>query len=168
VQLLWFAEPSERPHGSGPTKGARGTAAGRILVVDDEKAIRLVCRLNLQTAGFDTLEAGDGATALGLARSERPDLILLDIMLPEVDGWGVAEELAADPETRVIPIVFLTARSDQTDEARGHELGGVAYITKPFDPADLTGTVARVLARVRRGEREALRSEWEQSLRRGD
>jgi DNA-binding response OmpR family regulator len=82
-----------------------------------------------------------------------------------VDGWGVAEQLAADEATREIPVLFLTARSDRTDEARGHELGGVGYITKPFDPLELTGTVARVLARVRRGEREAMRSEWERTLR---
>ena len=66
-----------------------------------------MCRLNLQTAGFDTLEAEDGAAALALARAERPDLILLDIMLPEVDGWRVAEELAQKPETQEIPILFL-------------------------------------------------------------
>lgn len=137
---------------------------GRILIVDDETAIRLICRLNLLTAGFDTLEASDGASALALARAERPDLILLDIMLPEVDGWRVAEELAADPETRDIPILFLTARSDRTDEVKGHEVGGVGYITKPFDPLELTGTVVRVLNRARRGERESLRREWEQTL----
>jgi DNA-binding response OmpR family regulator len=142
----------------------RGTSAGRILIVDDETAIRLICRLNLQNAGFDTLEAGDGESALALARAERPDLILLDIMLPEVDGWRVAEELAAKPETREIPIVFLTARSDRVDQARGHEKGGVGYITKPFDPVGLTATVKTVVERARRGEQEAMRREWEQSL----
>jgi CheY-like chemotaxis protein len=165
-QLRWFAEPDERSEGSGSTGGAKGTSAGRILVVDDEEAIRLVCRLNLQTAGFDTLEAGDGPTALALARAERPDLILLDIMLPEIDGWAVAEELAADPETSKIPILFLTARSERTDMSRGHELGGVGYVTKPFDPVALTDTVALVLERARRGELEAMRREWEEALRR--
>ncbi len=160
-------ELGARFHSSKPPNGT-GTTKGQILIVDDESAIRLVCRLNLSTAGFDTLEASDGASALALARAERPDLILLDIMLPEVDGWGVAEELAADPETRDIPILFLTARSDRTDEVKGHGLGGVGYITKPFDPLELTGTVARVLHRARRGERESIRSEWEQTLRRAD
>jgi DNA-binding response OmpR family regulator len=165
-QLRWFAEPNEGPHGAGSSSGAKRTNGGRILVVDDEKAIRLVCRLNLQTAGFETLEAGDGTTALALARAERPDLILLDIMLPGVDGWTVAEELAADPETRKIPILFLTARSGRTDMSRGHELGGIGYITKPFDPIALTDTVTKVLEGARRGELEAMRREWEEALRR--
>lgn len=123
-----------------------------------------MCRLNLQTAGFDTLEAEDGAAALALARAERPDLILLDIMLPEVDGWRVAEELAQKPETQEIPILFLSARSDRADESRGHALGGVGYITKPFDPIALSDTVSRALERSRRGEREQMRREWARSL----
>jgi two-component system alkaline phosphatase synthesis response regulator PhoP len=165
-QLRWFAEPEERSEAAGAAGRARSTNSGRILVVDDENAIRLICRLNLQTAGFDTLEAGDGATALELARAEHPDLVLLDIMLPEVDGWAVAEEMAADPDTREIPILFLTARSEPTDISRGHELGGVGYVTKPFDPVALTETVSKVLERARRGELEAMRREWEEALRR--
>lgn len=165
-QLCWFAEPNERFEASGSTGGARSTSSGRILVVDDEKSIRLICRLNLQTAGFDTLEAGDGVTALELARAERPDLVLLDVMLPEVDGWAVAEQLAADPKTREILILFLTARSELTDMSHGHEVGGIGYVTKPFDPVALTDTVAEVLQRARRGELEAMRREWEEALRR--
>ena len=144
--------------------GSRGTTEGRVLIVDDETAIRLICRLNLRSAGFETLEAPDGASAIALARAERPDLILLDIMLPEVDGWRVAEELAADDETREIPIVFLSARSDSGDQVRGHGTGGVGYITKPFDPAAMTTTVRDVLERVRRGERDAMRREWQRML----
>ncbi len=142
----------------------RATSEGRILVVDDESAIRLICRVNLDSAGFETLEAGDGETAFSLAHSKQPDLILLDIMLPGMDGLEVAERLAAAPETRQIPIIFLTARSTAPDELRGHEAGGVAYIAKPFDPTFLTETVAAVLGRTRRGERDELRREWEQSL----
>jgi DNA-binding response OmpR family regulator len=132
--------------------------------VDDEIAIRLICRLNLRSAGFDTLEASDGASAIALARAERPDLILLDIMLPEIDGWKVAEELAANDETREIPILFLSARSDGADQLRGHETGGVGYITKPFDPLAMTDTVRTVLERARRGERDAMRREWQSSI----
>jgi CheY-like chemotaxis protein len=143
---------------------ARATGNGRILVVDDESAIRLICRVNLETAGFETLEAGDGETAFSLAQSEQPDLILLDIMLPGIDGLEVAQRLAAAPETREIPVVFLTARAAAPDELRGHEAGGVAYIGKPFDPASLTETIAAVLERTRLGERDELRREWEQSL----
>ena len=143
---------------------SRATAEGRILIVDDESAIRLVCRLNLDAVGFQTLEAPDGETALELARSEHPDLILLDIMLPGIDGWGVAEELGADPQTREIPILFLSARSDPADEARGHEVGALGYVTKPFDPEELIDRVRDVLERAGRGERDALRREWQEQL----
>ena len=143
---------------------SRSTAEGRILIVDDESAIRLVCQLNLDSVGFQTLEASDGESALALARTEQPDLILLDVMLPGIDGWRVAEELAASPETREIPILFLSARSDRADEERGHEVGGLGYITKPFDPEELIDRVRDVLERASRGEREALRREWRERL----
>jgi len=143
---------------------SRSTAEGRILIVDDESSIRLVCRLNLDSEGFQTLEAPDGETALALARAEQPDLILLDVMLPGIDGWRVAEELAASPETRDIPILFLSARSDRSDEERGHEVGGLGYITKPFDPEELIDRIRDVLERTTRGEREALRREWRERL----
>ena len=160
---------SPREHGArfraAEEAESRSTAEGRILIVDDESAIRLVCQLNLDAVGFQTLEAADGETALALARSEHPDLILLDVMLPGIDGWGVAEELAASPETKDIPILFLSARSDRADEARGHEAGGLGYITKPFDPEELIERVQDVLERAGRGERDALRREWEERLR---
>jgi len=143
---------------------SRATAEGRILIVDDESAIRLVCQLNLDSAGFHTLEAADGETALALARSDHPDLIRLDVMLPGIDGWRVAEQLAASPETREIPILFLSARAERSDEARGHEAGGLGYITKPFDPEDLISLVRDVLDRAERGEHDALRREWRQRL----
>ncbi|HEY3050183.1 MAG TPA: response regulator [Gaiellaceae bacterium] len=146
---------------------SRPTAHGRILIVDDESAIRLICRLNLESAGFETLEAEDGETALAVARAEQPDLVLLDIMLPGIDGWGVAEELAAAPETREIPVLFLSARSDRSDEARGHEVGALGYVTKPFDPEALTDRVHDLLERTRRGERETLRREWQERLQSG-
>lgn len=151
-----------RNHPSRPD--SRATSEGRVLIVDDESAIRLVCRVNLDAAGFETLEAGDGETGLALARSEQPDLILLDIMLPGADGWDVAARLNEDPATKDIPIVFLTARSTGLDELRGHEAGGVAYIAKPFDPTLLTETAARVIRRTKSGERDELRREWKQSL----
>jgi CheY-like chemotaxis protein len=144
--------------------GSGGASEGRILVVDDEASIRLICRVNLDASGFDVLEAEDGETALSMARSERPDLILLDVMLPGIDGWEVAEELSGTDETRDIPIVFITARSTAPDELRGHAAGGVAYIAKPFDPRLLSETVTTVVQRIRRGERDQLRREWEQAL----
>jgi CheY-like chemotaxis protein len=144
--------------------GSGGASEGRILVVDDEASIRLICRVNLDASGFDVLEAADGETALSIARNERPDLILLDVMLPGIDGWEVAEELSEQSETRDIPIVFITARSAAPDELRSHAVGGVGYITKPFDPGHLSETVTRVVQRMRRGERDQLRREWEQVL----
>jgi CheY-like chemotaxis protein len=143
---------------------SRATTEGRILIVDDETSIRLVCRVNLASAGFETLEAPDGETALSLALAERPDLILLDIMLPGQDGWEVARKLADMPETREIPIVFLTARSTADDQTRALAAGGVGYIAKPFDPNELPQRMRNVLERIRRGERESLRREWQQSL----
>ena len=127
-----------------------------MLVVDDERSIRMLCRVNLSASGMDVLEAEDGRTALELARSERPDLVLLDVMMPDVDGWMVARELADDERTREIPIVFLTARAESGDKRMGQQLGGVGYIVKPFDPVTIGDFVERVIERVERGEREQL------------
>ncbi|MDX6507641.1 MAG: hypothetical protein QOG06_2285 [Gaiellaceae bacterium] len=128
-----------------------------MLVADDERAIRLLCRVNLAASGMDVLEAGDGREALELARKERPDLVLLDVMMPEVDGWTVARELAKDEQTRDIPIVFLTARAEAADKRLGEQLGGVGYLVKPFDPVTIGDFVENVLGRIERGEREQLR-----------
>ena len=127
-----------------------------MLVVDDERSIRLLCRVNLSASGMDVLEAENGLTALELARRERPDLVLLDVMMPDVDGWTVARELADDERTREIPIVFLTARAEAADKRMGQQLGGVGYVVKPFDPVTIGEFVERVLERVQRGEREQL------------
>ena len=142
--------------------GARGTTEGRILVVDDEAAIRLICRLNLRSAGFDTLEASDGASAIALARAERPDLILLDVMLPDLDGFQVAQRLRSSGFP--VPVLFLTARDSVEDRISGLTVGGDDYVTKPFEPLEMTNTVRDVLVRVRRGERDAMRGEWERLI----
>jgi putative two-component system response regulator len=110
-------------------------------------------------------EAGDGPGGLQLARTQRPDVILLDVMMPGLDGWRVAEMLLDDPITRDIPIVFLTARADVRDRARGIDLGGLEYITKPFNPVELATLVRSVLVAVERGERERLRSDKVAQLR---
>jgi DNA-binding response OmpR family regulator len=128
-----------------------------VLVVDDERSIRLLCRVNLAASGMDVLEASDGREGLELARRERPDLVILDVMMPALDGWSVARELAADEQTRDIPIVFLTARADPADKRLGEQLGGVGYLVKPFDPVTIGDFVENVLARLERGEREQLR-----------
>ena len=92
-------------------------------------------------------------------------MILLDVMMPGLDGWRVAEELLADGQTSSIPIVFLTARAELRDRARGIDLGGVEYITKPFNPVELAPVVRDLLGRVERGEREQLRAEKLNELR---
>jgi CheY-like chemotaxis protein len=130
-----------------------------VLVVDDEAAIRLLCRVNLRLEDMDTIEAGDGEEALRKARSERPDLVLLDVMMPQLDGWQVANELSHDPATRELPVVFLSARAEPADYLHGYELGAVGYVTKPFDPTVLGSIITEVLERLGRGEREELRRE---------
>ena len=129
----------------------------RVLVVDDEAPIRLLCRVNLEAEEMTVLEAADGISGLEAARSERPDVILLDVMMPGLDGWRVAEQLLDDPDTRGIPIVFLTARAELRDRARGLDLGGLDYVTKPFNPVELAALIRDVITRVEGGEREELR-----------
>jgi CheY-like chemotaxis protein len=134
----------------------------RILVVDDESSMRLLCQVNLQIAGFEVTEAGDGEEALRLIAEQAPDLVLLDVMMPRRDGWSVAAELGGNSKTRDLPIVFLTARAEQVDRERAYDLGAVGYIVKPFDPLTLAGTIGEVIERVARGEREQMRrAVWE-------
>ena len=137
----------------------------RVLVIDDEAPIRLLCRVNLEAESMDVSEAGDGPTGLAIARADQPDVILLDVMMPGLDGWQVAEMLLDDPATRDIPIVFLAARADLRDRARGIDVGGLDYVTKPFNPIGLAGLVRGVLGAVERGEREQLRSDKVAQLR---
>jgi len=142
--------------GHGPT---------RVLVIDDEAPIRLLCRVNLEAEGMKVLEAADGPTGLVAARTSLPDVILLDVMMPGLDGWQVAEELLDDESTSGIPIVFLTARAELRDRARGLDAGGIDYVTKPFNPIELASLVRDLLGRVERGEREELRREKLSELR---
>ena len=139
--------------------------ATRVLVIDDEAPIRLLCRVNLEAEGMEVLEAADGPSGLAAARAETPDVILLDVMMPGLDGWRVAEELLDDERTQTIPIVFLTARAELRDRARGIDLGGVDYVTKPFNPVDLAPLVRSLLARMGRGERDDVRREKLTELR---
>ena len=140
--------------------------AARVLIVDDEAPIRLLCRVNLEAEKMEVLEAGDGPSGLETARKERPDVILLDVMMPGLDGWRVAEQLLDDPATNSIPIVFLTARAELRDRARGLDLGGLDYVTKPFNPVELAPLIRDLIERVEGGEREELRREKIAELRR--
>ena len=137
----------------------------KVLVIDDEAPIRLLCRVNLEAEGIEVAEAGDGEEGLELARSEEPDAILLDVMLPGLHGWAVAERLLEDEKTSGIPVIFLTARADLRDRARGMDLGGIDYVTKPFNPVELAPLVRDVVAAVERGDRETLRREKLAELR---
>jgi CheY-like chemotaxis protein len=119
----------------------------RILVVDDEPAIRLLCRVNLQADGFAVKEAPDGAAAVALAHEWHPDLILLDVMMPGEDGFAVAERIRDDPELTGVRVMFLTARADIGDNERARGSGVVGHITKPFNPSSLTDEVRSALDR---------------------
>ncbi|MGQ9614583.1 response regulator transcription factor [Chloroflexus sp.] len=120
-----------------------------ILVVDDEPGIVKIARDYLERAGFQVISAGDGPTALRLVRQEHPALMVLDLMLPGMDGLDVTRALRQDPLTAHLPIIMLTARVEETDRLIGLELGADDYITKPFSPREL---VARVRAVLRRSE----------------
>jgi DNA-binding response OmpR family regulator len=137
----------------------------RVLVIDDEAPIRLLCRVNLEAEGMQVLEASDGDKGLATALEERPDVVLLDVMMPGRNGWEVAEQLLADDRTNAIPIVFLTARAEVKDRARGIDLGGVDYVTKPFNPVELAPLVRDLLHRVESGQRDELRQEKFAELR---
>jgi DNA-binding response OmpR family regulator len=136
-----------------------------VLVVDDEAPIRLLCRVNLEAENMTVLEAADGDKGLELARAEHPDVILLDVMMPGRSGWEVAEELLMDEATSAIPIIFLTARAEVRDRAKGIDLGGVDYVTKPFNPVELAPLVRDLVHRVESGERDDLREEKVAELR---
>jgi DNA-binding response OmpR family regulator len=151
--------------GDGNTWPVNEAAGTRVLVVDDEAPIRLLCRVNLEAEGMSVLEAADGASGLELARDEQPDVVLLDVMMPGLDGWRVAEELLDDERTSRIPIIFLTARAEFRDRARGLDIGGVDYVTKPFNPLELAQLVRDLLERIERGERDELRGEKIAELR---
>jgi len=130
-----------------------------VLVIDDEAPIRLLCRVNLEAEGMEVPEVSDGPKGLEAARREKPDVILLDVMMPQLDGWRVAEQLLDDQSTQDIPIIFLTARAEFRDRARGLDIGGVDYVTKTFNPLELAGLVRDLIDRIERGERDDLRRE---------
>lgn len=120
----------------------------RVLVVEDESALRDVVSYNLQRAGHEVLEAGTASEGLALARSARPDLVVLDLMLPDLPGTEVCKALKADPGLSHVRIVMVTARSEEVDRIVGFELGADDYVTKPFSVREL---VLRVGAVLRRG-----------------
>jgi two-component system alkaline phosphatase synthesis response regulator PhoP len=119
----------------------------RVLIVDDERNIVEALRYNLDREGFDTLVAYDGLTALDLARTQKPDFMILDWMLPGLDGLEICRSLSREDATRRIPILLLTVRSHESDKVLALEVGAEDYVTKPFSTREV---VARVKARLRR------------------
>jgi phosphate regulon transcriptional regulator PhoB len=126
-------------------------SSGRVLVVEDERDVAELIRYNLTREGYDVVVAGSGGDAIKQAREVQPDLVLLDIMVPQVNGWEVCRRLKQDAETRAIPVIMVTGRVEEGDKVLGFEMGADDYVTKPFSPREL---VARVRAVARRGRRE--------------
>jgi len=117
----------------------------RILIVDDEQELVSMVKMRLEAAGYDTLEAYDGQDALAKARQENPDLIILDLMLPKMDGYKVCRMLKFDEKYKKIPIIMLTARIQDSDKEMGTEVGADAYVTKPFDDQLLLAKIEELL-----------------------
>jgi DNA-binding response OmpR family regulator len=127
-------------------------AGEKILVVDDEPKIVRVVKAYLEKEGFQVLDAHDGRLALEMARRERPALVVLDLMLPEIPGWDVCRTLRRESD---VPVIMLTARDEDTDKIVGLELGADDYLTKPFNPKELVARVRAILRRVGRAPTEA-------------
>lgn len=119
-----------------------------ILIVEDERDIADLVGFNLERAGYKVLKAHDGISGAAMAIHERPDLVVLDLMLPEKDGFGVFKEIRRDPRSRSIPVIMLTARAQTEDRIQGLEAGVDDYLTKPFSPKELTLRVQAVLKRA--------------------
>ncbi len=116
-----------------------------VLSVDDERDVTDLVHFHLKRAGFNVLTAANGRQALSLIESRRPDLVLLDLMLPDIDGFGVCEILRRQPETATVPIIIVTAWSTSDARHLGLELGALDYLTKPFSPKELVERVQRTL-----------------------
>ena len=123
----------------------------RILVVDDDKEIVRIIRAYLQQAGYTVLIAYDGETALHIIRSDRPDLVVLDLMLPDRDGWSITRVVRGDESLAKTPIIMLTARVESSDRVLGLNLGADDYVPKPFDPHEVVARVRAVLRRAQDG-----------------
>ncbi len=136
-----------------------------ILVVDDEEDILLLCRVNLEFEGYHVVTASSGVEGLEQARAVHPSLVLLDVMMPTMDGWHVLEALKSDPETMDVPVVMLTARVQGEDQMRGWSGGAADYIMKPFSPVALLETIRSVLHPADPDEAERRRTRSIEKLR---
>jgi two-component system alkaline phosphatase synthesis response regulator PhoP len=118
----------------------------RILVIDDEPDVLMLCRVNLELAGHEVIEAGSGEAGLELARDTRPDVVVLDVMLPRRDGYQVIGDLSSEQTLRDVPVILLTAKTQTADRLAGWRAGCAEFVTKPFSPLELVEAVARVHA----------------------
>lgn len=117
----------------------------KLLIVDDEKDMVFAVKLQLEANGFDVITAHDGQAALEIARKEKPDLLILDLMLPKIDGYKVCRMLKFDEKYKHIPIIMFTARIQKSDEKLGYEVGADAYVTKPFELPVLLSKIRELL-----------------------
>ncbi|MCK2221906.1 response regulator [Actinomadura sp. ATCC 31491] len=124
-----------------------GEVLGKVLVVDDDEVIRQLIAVNLNLEGFEVETATDGQDCLDRVRDVRPDVITLDVMMPCLDGWTTAERLRTEEDTSHIRVVLITARAQDDDRRRGLGIGVDAYLTKPFDPAELIEVVRELAGR---------------------
>ena len=150
---LWREESragSMKPQSNGGRLNGDATMSERILVVDDDREIARLLRSYLEQAGYTVFVANDGSTALHALRRERPDLLLLDLMLPDKDGWTITRTIRADQQLADTLIIMITARIDDTDKILGLELGADDYITKPFNPREVIARVRALLRRTRK------------------
>ena len=118
-----------------------------VLLVDDDPVILKLLQVNFEMEGYTVITAGDGAEGLARARAERPDIVLLDIMMPKMDGLEVTRALKSDKETKSIPIILLSAKAQVSDVQQGKDIGADDYLTKPFDPLELLERVNHLLNR---------------------
>ena len=130
---------------ASPTETGGRFRRRRVLVVDDDPDIRLICATNLTLDGFDVIEAGDGQEGLERVEADVPDLVLLDVSMPVLDGFGLATAVRGNERTKHVPLVFLTGEATQEVEARAFAVGAVGYFTKPFDPAAISQFISQFL-----------------------
>lgn len=142
------------------------TSPAHVLLAEDEEDLAALVGMNLELSGYTVSVARNGQQALDLVPEIAPDLVLLDVMMPVVDGWQVLHRLTADPATRDVPVVMLTALAEERDLIRGHLQGAVRYVTKPFEMRDLLGVVEAVLRPVDEPERARRRQHTLELLRR--
>lgn len=120
---------------------------GKVLVVDDEEYIQHILNFSFGAEGYEVITAADGEEAVTIARSEKPDIIVLDIMMPKMDGYEVCKQIKADPQTQNIPVILLTAKGREVDRKLGAEAGADDYVVKPFSPGRLIERVEGFIKR---------------------